>query len=229
MTAAEYEHGMDETAPNISGLKNEFIILVDTAQKATNFVSFLENHALEQANHPTAPFSTFSDTLEKLTKAQKEEKIEREKLAWKKQADSVHLVNNQGQQQIWIVNNSKDTVTIQMQGWSYICVLQAMTKSGQWLPIQYWRFASFGSFHRSSKYFAPNTANSFITKLPDDGDYQTKLRFKLLGADKFYYSNEFDGRINYCEFVEDSTSYDKMFSDNKPHYKLDSILHLVKH
>jgi len=112
-----------------------------------------------------------------------------------------------------------------MQDWSYICVLQGLTKGGQWFPLQYWRFSNCGnSYH--DKHFPPKTANSFITTIPNKGDYETKLRFKLLGTDKFYYSNEFTGKINYCDFVEDSTNYNDRSSKPEPHYKLDSIVHL---
>ena len=112
-----------------------------------------------------------------------------------------------------------------MQDWSYICLLQGLTKGGQWFPIQYWRFSTCGNSYYD-KHFPPKTANSFITTIPNKGDYETKLRFKLLGIDKFYYSNEFTGKINYCDFVEDSTNYNDRRSKPEPHYKLDSIVHL---
>ena len=34
------------------------------------------------------------------------------------------------------------------------------------------------------------------------------------------------GEFNYCDFVEDSTTYNDRRSKPEPHYKLDSIVHL---
>jgi hypothetical protein len=195
MKPAWYEHGIDELIPNIKGLQNEFTIIVDTNFKATNFISFNEDYSRERSTKLDTSDLNWTDDWEKLTTKQKLEKVNQEKKSYLTQADSAHILNNQGQQQVWIINNSKDTVTIQMQDWSFICVLQAKTKGGQWYPIQYWRFSTCGNSYYS-KHFPPKTANSFVTKLPNEGDYKTKLRYKLLGADNFFYSNEFDGRIN---------------------------------
>lgn len=226
MEPAWYEHGIDEPIPNIKELQNEFIIIVDTNFKATNFISFDEDYSRERSTKLDTSDLNWTDDWGKLTTKQKLEKVNQEKKSYLIQADSAHILNNQGQQQVWIINNSKDTVTIQMQDWSFICVLQAKTKGGQWYPIQYWRFSTCGNSYYS-KHFPPKTANSFITKLPNEGDYKTKLRYKLLGADKFFYSNEFDGRINYCEFVEDSTNYNNRRGEPQPHFKLDSLINLA--
>lgn len=226
MKPAWYEHGIDEPIPNIKGLQNEFTIIVDTNFKATNFISFNEDYSRERSTKLDTSDLNWTDDWGKLTIKQKLEKVNQEKKDYLIQADSAHILNNQGQQQVWIINNSKDTVTIQMQDWSFICILQAKTKGGQWYPIQYWRFSTCGNSYYA-KHFPPKTANSFVTKLPNEGDYKTKLRYKLLGADKFFYSNEFDGRINYCEFVEDSTNYNNGRGELQPHFKLDSLINLA--
>ena len=227
MKPAWYERGIDEPIPNFKGLQNEFVIIVDTNFKATNFISFDEDYSRTQSIElDTAYLSLLApEEWEKLSFKQKFEKLKKQKISYRQQADSAHIKNNQGQNQVWIINNSKDTVTIQMQDWSFICVLQAKTKGGQWYPIQYWRFSTCGNSYYS-KHFPPKTANSFVTKLPNEGDYKTKIRYKLLGADKFFYSNEFDGRINYCEFVEDSTNYNNR-GEPQPHFKLDSLINLA--
>lgn len=227
MKSAWYEHGIDEKIPPIKNLSNDFVILVDTNFKATNFISFDEDYSRTQANELDTAYLSLLDPeeWEKLSAKQKIEKLAEQKISYKQQADSAHIKNNQGQNQVWVINNTTDTVSIQMQDWSYICVLQGLTKGGQWFPIQYWRFSTCGnSYH--DKRFPPKTANSFITTIPNKGDYETKFRFKLLGTDKFYYSNEFTGKINYCDFVEDSTNYNDRRSKPEPHYKLDSIIHL---
>lgn len=226
MKVAWYEHGIDEPIPNIKGLQKGFIIVVDTNNKATNFISFEEDYLRRGSTELDTSELKLENGWENLTTKQKIEKVKQKRKSYLIQADSTHILNNQGQQQVWIINNTKDTVTIQMQDWFFICVLQAKTKRGQWCSIQYLRFSRCGNSYYF-KHFPPNTANSFITKVPRNGDYKTKLRYKLLGADKFYCSNEFDGKINYCEFVEDSTSYNSIRRKPKPHSKLDSLIKLV--
>ena len=229
MKSAWYEHGIDESIPPINNLSSGFVILVDTNSKATNFISFEEDYSRTTSNDLDTSYLSLLNPVdwEKLSVKEKLENLAEQKISYRQQADSAHIKNNQGQNQIWIINNTADTVSIQMQDWSYICILQGLTKGGQWYPIQYWRFSFCGnSYHE--KNFPPRTANSFITTIPNKGDYETKLRFKLLGTDKFYYSNEFIGKINYCDFVEDSTSYNDKWSKAEPHYKLDSVVHLPK-
>jgi hypothetical protein len=227
MKEAWYEHGLDEVIPPVKDLREDFVILVDTNFKATNFISFDEDYSRTQSNTlDTSELSLINPVeWEKLSVKEKLEKLSEQKISYRQQANSAHIRNNRGQNQVWIINNTADTVSIQMQDWSYICILQGLTKGGQWFPIQYWRFSTCGnSYHY--KQFAPRTANSFITTIPNSGEYETRLRFKLLGTDKFYYSNEFIGKINYCEFVEDSMSYKDIGPISEPHYKLDTLVNL---
>ena len=226
MKAAWYEFGADESIPPIKKLSKDFVLLVDTSFKATNFISFEEDFLRTQSNKPDKLFLRLQqDNSEMMTMGEKLERNEEKRTSYKHQADSTHIKNNNGQIQVWIINNSTDTVSIQMQDWSYICILQGLTKSGQWLPIQYWRFSTCGNSYYD-KEFPPKMANSFITTIPNEGDYKTKLRFKLLGNDKFYYSNEFTGKINYCDFVEDNSNYMNGTRSSQSHYRLDTLIHL---
>jgi len=228
MTPAMYEFGMDEDIPNIHGVEYGFIILVDTNNKATNFISAEEDFSRESSIELDTNNINWRESWKKLSIKQKLDRLKYARKSYIIEADSIHAKNNNGQQQVWIINNSQDTISIQMQDGSYICVLQAKTKSGKWQPIQYWRFSSCGNSYYY-KYFPPKTANSFITKIPTKGDYKTKLRYKLLGANKFYYSNEFEGKINYCEFVEDIINYLRISGKIKPHYKLDSLIKVARY
>jgi hypothetical protein len=216
MDRAHYEHGVDTSIPKIKGLKNEFIILVDTNIQAHDFISFKEGYA----RHRTV------DTFEALiyTNEAENTKLTKKQIATilnknKREADSIHHVNNNGQQLVWLINNSMDTITIQMQDWFYICILEALDLNNKWRPIEYWRFSKCGNSYYN-KQFLPKTANSFITNIPKIGNYQTKLRFKLLGLNRFYFSNTFNGKIDYCSFTEDSLNYDR----GKPHYKLEELI-----
>ncbi len=227
MESAWYENGVDETIPPIKNLSRDLVILVNTNFKAKNFISFNEDYARRQSTELDTGYLSVLDPegWQSLSIKEKLEKLTEEKIQYKHQADSLHLKNNQGQNQIWIINNTIDTVSIQMQDWSYICVLQGLTKGGQWLPIQYWRSSTCGNSYYN-KHLPPNTANSFVTTIPNRGDYETRLRFKLLGSSKFYYSNEFAGKINYCDFIEDSANYNNRSPKLEPHYKLDKFVYL---
>jgi len=226
MGRAWYGYGRDVTIPNDLALGMGFEILVDSNRMATNFTSSWEDFLREQSNElDTITYWKKNDEWGIMTPKQKMAKVLQERNACKQQADSVHIANNQQQNQVWIVNNTDDTVSVQMQYGSYICIMQALSKSGQWLPVQYWRFSRCGNSYYD-KPFPPKTANSFITHLPKNGDYETKLRFKLLGTDRFYYSNEFYGKINSCQFVEDTSAFESRYG-RRYHYTLDTMVHLA--
>lgn len=222
MKSAWHEHGADESVPTIHGLKSDFLILVDTNLRATNFISFDESFSrMESATLDTSDLHWIKN-WDNYSVSEKFRKLKEEREKSNDRADSIHRINNQGQQQVWIINNSEDTVKVQMQDWLFICVLQAKTRNGQWCPIEYWRFSNCGNSYYH-KVFPPKTANSFITRRLNEGDFNTQMRYKLLGTDRFFYSNEFEGKINYCRFVEDSSRYDE--ETKQPHYKLDSLIH----
>jgi hypothetical protein len=229
MKSAWYLLGMDTIIHEFENLPKDLIIIVDTNLKAKNFVSQLETY--ERNLSKEFDFIGFGyeyeEELNKLPLKEKQKRIEEHMLESRQKADSIHKSNNQGQNQVWIINNSSDKIQIQMQDESIICILQALTKENKWAPIQYWNFSTCGNSYYS-KEFNPMTANSFITKLPNYGKYKTKLRYKLLGVKKFYYSNEFPGSIDYCEFKEDSSHYlRRNKGELKPHYKLDSLIDLT--
>ena len=223
MKRAWYEHGMDEPAPVITGLQKGFVIWVDTNLRPTNFISWHEEYAREQSVSLDTSDLDWTDGWDTLTPLQKRERVRMGRDDSKKEADTLHYLNNLDQTQIWIINNSGETVTIQMQDWSYICVLQARAKDAKWYPVEYWQFSGCGNSYYF-KHFPPGTANSFIKKLPSNGDYKTKLRFKLLGEKEYYFSNEFDGAIDYCEFAEDSSSHYARRGKPQPHFRLDSLI-----
>jgi hypothetical protein len=209
----------DQPIPNIMGLKSDFVILVDPNLKTTDFISWTEDYLRnESINLDTTGYSSWKEGWENTTESEKVELVKKEKALNRQLADSIHDAN-QGKQEVWLINNSNKVVDIQLQDWSFIAVLEALTKKREWKPVQYWRFSNCGNSYQN-KHFAPKTANSFIARGINSGDYKTKLRYKLLGRDKFYYSNEFDGSINYCEFGEDT-------SKHTPYYKLETFERLA--
>ncbi|MBC3538783.1 hypothetical protein ACFSC6_20255 [Rufibacter sediminis] len=225
MEAAHYLMGEDEPIPKLTGLPDGFLIVVDTAYKATNFISSYERYCREEASTLNTADLDWQEGWKKLSVQQKLKEVRKSKAYYIMMADSAHLLNNLGLNQVWVINNTKDTVSVQMQDGSFICVLQAMDRTGKWLPVEYWQFSKCGNSYYDKK-FPAKTASSFITKLPKTGNYATKLRFKLLGKGSFYYSNEFVGKIDLCDFTEDSFSYDTYRFKPQPHYKLDSLIEL---
>lgn len=197
MGYARYEVGIDEPIPEFLKSRSDFGMYVDTTNRETNFISYHENSLRTKGNS-----------------------------GYGEDPDSVHKANNTNKQQVWIYNASTHDVTIQMQDWWYICILQAKTPNGKWKPIQYWRFSGCGMSYYG-KPFKPKTANSFVFKIPDYGGYRTELRFKLLGKGTFHYSNTFYGSINLCDFVQNPASYSHGRIPYSPNYKLDSLIDLT--
>lgn len=208
MKQAFCESGQDFSIQVIKKSPDDFTVWVDTHSYAVKFISFREKLARYHStlDNSNVYFNISIEGLNDLSDEQKLEKIKQKKLSLIQQADSLHLYNNTNKKQVYLINNTKDTVAIQMQDWEFICILQAKAYNDKWYPVQYWRFSDCGLSYYL-KYFPPETANSFVTELPDKGDFETTLRYKLLGKDKFYYSNEFPGKIDYCEFIADSSIY----------------------
>lgn len=210
----------------INDYKADFLIIVDTNIKASNFISFNEKYKRERSKTLDTSDIYWHENWETLSIQQKLDKVKSEKNENKKEADSLHLLTNNGQQQVLIFNNTDDTISIQMQDWSFICVLQAQTEKKEWKPIEYWNFSSCGNSYHYKDYL-PKMGDAFITELPKTGNFETKLRYKLLGVEKFYYSNEFEGKIDYCRFEEDSTISRLKFGYFQPKYKLDKLIDLA--
>lgn len=233
MCNAWYPHGINETIPNIKAPKNGLVIWVDTSNKASNFVSHYEEYCRRSAAEKDTLYLSMADDWSGLSPKQKRERIQQQQIRYITEADALHKAN-QGAQQVWIINNTKDTINFQMQDGSYICILQAKTRAGTWKPIEYWDVARCGNSYDFLN-LAPNMANSFITSRSDKGNLKTMLRYKLLGVDRFYYSNEFQGIIDECEFVEEfrermeqiPNGY-RVFKGSKiPRYKLEQLINFV--
>jgi hypothetical protein len=230
---AWYEFDTEAKAPT-SIASGSFSILADTSFKAADFVS-IEERFLRH-------FSTVADTTisyyraewvrpwKKLTKQQRRNRITREQAAYARKADSLHTLNNRGRYRVWLLNNSADTVILNTEGESLVCVLQAQNIDKKWQPVQFWRFSSCGNSN-IAKYLLPKEHISFLAEIPRNANFKTTLRYKLAGAKQFYYSNEFEGLINYGEFKDYPQFYfdgegTRRQSARKP-FKLDSLPRLA--
>lgn len=218
MSLSHYQYGRDEAPPAIAGLPEEFLVIADTNLKATNFYSAEEDESWELSKTLDTFYikgehygESYRDDWDKLTGKQKEQRVLLKRKLFKEKAEYLHSTNNNGKMQVWIINNTKDSVLFSVWDNEFMCIMEALSEHGQWRPIQYRVF--FGChvgtmcFPRD-KWFLPKTANSFVVEIPNEGDYRTKLRFKFrcFGDKYYYYSNEFVGKINYCSFVMDSNT-----------------------
>jgi hypothetical protein len=225
MSAAWYEYGKDEQVPNIPNIPSGFLILVDTSQISKDFVSASENFKRKNIREiDSLGYCRWWYDWGKLDKSAKARLAAERRKEYVRIADSIHQANN-GVQKVWLINNTSKPVYVQMQDGSYMCVMEGLTKNKVWRPIQYWQSSWCGNSYYS-KAIGPDSATSFVCQIPSRGDYRTKLRFKLLGYGGSYLSNEFDGTINYCEFVEDSSDYELNWRIDKKiaHLPLDSFL-----
>jgi hypothetical protein len=211
-----------------------FTVLADTSFKAADFISTEERFLRH--------FSTASDTTissyradwvapwKRLTKQQRRARIAREQASYARKADSLHTLNNRGRFRVWLLNNSADTIALNTEGESLVCVLQAQNMAKKWQPVQFWRFSSCGNSN-IAKYLLPQESISFLASIPRKGNFKTALRYKIAGIKQFYYSNEFEGRIDYGEFKD----YPQFFLDGEgvmrrsTHhpFKLDSLPRIV--
>lgn len=214
---AWYVFGQDTVVNAEMKFEEKFQIIVDTTRKPINFISFNEKSAREQNLNLETKYIYLEDE-EILSTRAKEEKYEEIRIDYGLRADTIHKINNNKDLLVWIVNNTDDTVQIQMQDWSFICIKEAMNECKEWKPIEYWEF----SFCGNSYYYEgipPQKIKQFVANR-FEGNLQVEMRFKLLGKRKFYYSNSFWGTIDECSFQKDSTG-------NQQNYLLEKPLRLV--
>lgn len=92
----------------------------------------------------------------------------------------------------------ENKIGIQIEDGKLVAVQQALDSSGTWVSIEHFTHSDCGnsySFARLKK------NESYLFKIAKyTGNYPTKLRLKILIDDLVYYSNEFNGSINYEQF-----------------------------
>ncbi len=220
MNFSDYEQGTDTIIPEKFIKFDSLKIIVDTIYKANNYISLGEEYARQESIKPDSSHFIYDSLWNFLSKKQKIEKINQVKNDWKDEINIRHKEYNDGKQIAWILNNTNDTVKLQNQTFRFICILEAKNIQEEWKPIQYMK-RPFDNFCSSYTIILPLRANFFKFEIPKNGDYRTKLRFKILGEKRFYYSNEFEGNIEYCMF------YENKFNKKRPEYKLDKFIDFV--
>ena len=205
MWEAWYESGINKQVHDAENQKQVFQIIVNTDSVAKNFISSGEALYRNWADTSGWYLSPSTGKMEMMS-ADEKNKRKSKRDYYLQLADSCHAENNQGKLLVRMVNNSKDTVRIPMQDGSFICILEAQDEWKDWKSVEYWLFSWCGNSYYA-KALPPHTENSFVFDIPQAGDFVTTLRFKLLGDDKFYYSNLFKGTIDYCRFYGNESGF----------------------
>lgn len=222
MQRAWYEYSTDGGTPPTAST-GSFTMLANTSRKTVNFVSEMEQYYRQQAIILDTSYMHLIGPWRGLTVSQKYAIVTRKQKVYSRRADSLHAVNNQGHALIWLVNNSAAPVVLGTQDGSVFCVLQALDRNQQWRPVQYWQYSGCGNSY-IARYLRPEEHLSLLAKIPCQGDFKTKLRYKLAGIKRFYYSNEFEGRIGYSEFSEPPGRYGRSATGQLvAPFKLDSL------
>ena len=117
---------------------------------------------------------------------------------------------------VYIFNNAKAKRIVSksiINGDLYLQV-QAKNENGDWKSIEYNYVPGFicGTGHFDYLLKPKHSIVSAIRKY--SGDYKTKMRVKFMSLNKVYYSNEFEGEINYSQFnyVKEVSQMIKRFS-----------------
>lgn len=213
MKEAWYVYGQDTIVNSEMKLEEKFQIIVDTNRTPVNFISFNEESAREQNLNLETEYIYLEDE-ETLSDEEKKEKYEQLRIEYGLEADTIHEINNNKELLIWIVNNTIDTVEIQMQDWSFICIKEAKNECNEWQPVEYWEF----SFCGNSYYYEgipPKIIKQFVSNR-FEGEMKVEMRFKLLGKKEFHYSNSFWGTIDKCSFQKDSLEKRQKYMLEKP-------------
>ena len=91
-------------------------------------------------------------------------------------------------------------------------ILEALNENNEWKPVEYIEYPWCGNSYFDHT-FKPQSFIK-ITSGKYNGDFETKLRYKLKNYNDIYYSNIFVGKINKLQFIK------KHLSDKEKAYEL---------
>ena len=99
---------------------------------------------------------------------------------------------------LFIYNSSRKDVIVHGSDTRLQILQEAKDKNGEWRPIEYWK-----TYTVEQAIFYPlqpkNTLR--IESAAYSGSFKTKVRFKFINNNKYYYSNIIDTEINPSQFV----------------------------
>ncbi|WP_299315267.1 hypothetical protein [uncultured Aquimarina sp.] len=121
------------------------------------------------------------------------------KLKPKKVFKLIALSNPDEKISVYIQNNTSDTISISHQNHKIHILQEAMDEKGIWKPIEYWESSDCGNSFDEIKIEPNGIIETKSTKY--NGDFKTKIRFKLSENNKVYYSNAIEGNINLSKLI----------------------------
>lgn len=98
-----------------------------------------------------------------------------------------------------IRNNSDSAIFVPIEDNKLVMIQEAKDSLGNWKPIEHFLHSDCGNSYSSFTIPPNNTYELKFAKFC--GDYKTKIRIRLSINHKEYLSNEFEGNINYEQFI----------------------------
>lgn len=102
--------------------------------------------------------------------------------------------SDDGKISVYIQNNTSDRIELHHQDYKIYILQEAMDENGLWKPIEYWESSDCGNSFGDIKIEPNEIIETKTTKY--QGNFKTKIRFKLSENNKVYYSNSLDSSIN---------------------------------
>ncbi|MCQ9634773.1 hypothetical protein MP478_12090 [Chryseobacterium sp. WG14] len=118
--------------------------------------------------------------------------------------DSIHS--------IYIKNNQNKNIQLIPQDNSLYLIQEALTKDKQWQPIEFWGYSTCGNSYDKTMLFFPQQIIRLSSRRYS-GEFQTRIRFKLLLDKQVYYSNSVRSAISPEKFKKS-----KWFNEIKEMY-----------
>lgn len=105
---------------------------------------------------------------------------------------------------VYIHNSSDSIQAIEKHDGRLVIIQEALTKNGEWKPIEYFEYSGCGNSYGS---IGLDTNSFLLFGIPKYfGSFDTKLRVRLKTNGKIILSNEFEGSINPGQFEVDSST-----------------------
>ncbi|PHR46523.1 MAG: hypothetical protein COA32_10285 [Fluviicola sp.] len=108
---------------------------------------------------------------------------------------------------VFIFNPTDSLQGIENHDGALIVVQEALTKKGEWKPIEFFQFSGCGNSYAISVIDTNSFLMFGINKY--SGDFKTKLRVRLYTNHNIILSKEFDGSVNLGQFEEREASIDR--------------------
>lgn len=99
-------------------------------------------------------------------------------------------------QELLFINNGSEDIVLQSTEERPICVKEAKDQSGAWKVIEVYNAPAKAKFEPVE--IPAGKARSIFTTHRNEGDFQTAIRYKIVGTDQYLYSQSFAGKVNSC-------------------------------